>query len=260
MLTALDKDGSIAISTLEGVAERAPFFCPECRARLILRQGTWKIHHFAHKAMVAECPRERESEKHALKKLEIYQAGAKHPNVLECEMEYRTGTRIADVILCGAIRKVAVEVQLSPIGYDEIMERTAAHTAAGFSTLWVVDLDQDLLSVEQGTQYKVKAFQKDLHELHNEAVFVHADDLKFWVVHFMGYRYETFKHFKVSRKPLHLFDSIDWQTDGLKVVSPPASFRWWEKLKPRYPTYDEDYEDYLMDRQHADLMDLLERS
>lgn len=230
ILTALANNGSPIISTAESVAQAGPFTCPECRSPVILKRGTWVIHHFAHKANSANCPRENESQQHALTKLAIYEAAKAEPAIKHVQMEFRTGHRIADVALMGVKRKIAVEIQLSPIPFGDILNRTFAHQDAGFSTMWVVDLNQKLSQVEQGTQYSVKAFQRDIHELCDRSLFVHREGLSFDVVHLMGYKYKTFKHFKVNRKPVHIFQTV---ANENSFVIPDENDRWWERVYGR---------------------------
>ncbi len=118
-------------------------------------------------------------------------------------MEYRTGNRVADVAIIGTKRKIAVEIQLSPIPCDQIEQRTYDHAVRGFETLWLIKLCVGLDEIEQGSQYKIRAFEIDIHDLSCEALFVHRSGLTFDVVHLMGYSYKTYKHFKVSRYPVH---------------------------------------------------------
>jgi competence CoiA-like predicted nuclease len=234
VLTALDKHGHCVIATETGHGQ-APFLCPECGGDLVLKRGTWKIHHFAHRARAVDCDRQAESELHETTKLSIFKAAREEPRIGEALLEHRTGRRIADVALVGVRRKVAVEIQLSPIGEEEIWQRSVDHAAAGFSTMWVVDLDQDLRQLEPGAQYKVRAFQRDIHDLSDGCLFVHRERLAFDLVHLMGYRYVTFKHLKVAHRPIHLFETVSEVTSDdegriARLVIAPESARWWERL------------------------------
>lgn len=191
-----------------------------------LKQGTWKIHHFAHVAGNSHCPKEAESELHATTKLAIFEAARELiPGALVL-MEHRTGNRIADVAIMGRRRRVAIEVQLSAIPRKTIAQRTFDHVAAGFTTMWVVDFGEDLRTVCKDSQYKVRAFQCDIHNMFGGFVFVHRSGLDFDYVHLMGWKYQTYKYLKVGYTPINLLETID--RGGF--VDLPPEYKWWRRL------------------------------
>ena len=47
MLVA-SNDGSELINAWDAEKDEAPFFCPECKAEVVLKKGQIRQHHFAH--------------------------------------------------------------------------------------------------------------------------------------------------------------------------------------------------------------------
>lgn len=230
MLLAKTLDGLLHLAT-ETQKSTGPFFCSVCGGDAVLKKGSWRIHHYAHRRLATACAKAGESELHAVTKLAIYNDARSRG--LETFIEYPLGERIADVVLhLTGGRKIAVEVQLSPIGVDEIFARTANHSRLGYSVLWVVVLPValDEVAAEPGSQYKIRAFQRDIHDHYGEALFQYRDKLFFDVIHLMGYKYERFKYYKVMYKPVHILNTVD-EIDGTHRYTTVAEpLRWWTRL------------------------------
>ncbi len=93
--------------------------------------------------------------------------------------------------------------------------------------MWVIYLTSNFLELDSDAQYKVRAFQRDIHNLCDGSLFQYSNDgLNFHVVHLMGWRYVTYKYIKVSFSKMHLFESLD---NDDKFIIPPKKHRWWEK-------------------------------
>lgn len=92
---------------------------------------------FAHSVVVPDCPTTGESARH-LELKALFAAGfraAGWPATFEASGD---GWR-ADVLATRGDRRIAVEVQLSPIDPDVVTERTRRHQVSGVKTLWVTD-------------------------------------------------------------------------------------------------------------------------
>lgn len=193
---------------------------------MVHRSGSHKIDHFAHKpgVLTPDCDRIAESLEHERIKLAIFEAARKEgaPFV---QPEFKIPGHVIDVAIIGANRKIAVEVQISPMKRDEIVKRVAGHQAAGFNTVWVVKTPDPVSG--WGEKYRIPAFQRDLHTLSDGALFVYREGLLFDVIHLMGYSHVTMFFMKKSFKPVHLLD-LDY--DGF-IASVPQSHRWWHRLK-----------------------------
>lgn len=184
--------------------------------------------HFAHKAGTAPdfCDRLAESVEHERIKLAIFEA-ARKAGVKFAQPEFRIPGHILDVALIGELSKVAVEVQLSPMKREDILERIRGHNESGFKTLWVVRTPDPVDGWD--VKYRIRAFQRDIHEITDGCLFVHREGLLFDVIHLMGYSHVTMFFMKPSFKPVHLFD-LDCSGD---IVVAPERLRWWERIKPK---------------------------
>lgn len=221
-------DGKIVLAH-EVLKESGPFFCPDCSKGAILKKPKRKVDHFAHVAG-SSCSMGGESLRHLEIKFLIY----RHYKNLgyEAMLEHKIGARRCDVAIKINKSWIAIEIQLSPISSVELFERTKNHTESGYFTMWVTELDCPLDDIEQGVQYSVKAFQLDIHDdVHKDLLFQYFGDGKFSVIHLMGYRYKTFKHYKVLNKKFGLNEMIGHRHNDLLTVSIPEAHRWWERIK-----------------------------
>ena len=117
---------------------RQSFTCPDCNEPVILRKGSIKKHHFAHKP---DCVcnystyNAGESEEHMNAKMEIAESLSKHNHVHHCWIELplkELGVR-PDILFTPKRYNnvaVAVEVQRSDISIDIIRERTEKYYRA----------------------------------------------------------------------------------------------------------------------------------
>jgi hypothetical protein len=118
-----------------------------CRELLVLKRGRVVIAHFAHRPGASRCDAAGESIRHMRAKTLLAQrfTAQGYDVVLE---EPHPGGRRVDVAVTltdrvGRRRRIAVEVQDSPISVDEVKRRTRADRAAGFfATVWVFTTDR----------------------------------------------------------------------------------------------------------------------
>jgi competence CoiA-like predicted nuclease len=203
------------------------YFCPECECQVIVRKPSKKIDHFAHKSG-SNCAMGGESFQHMKTKLSIFKDYTKMG--FECRMEHKIGSRRTDIAICIRGKWIAVEVQLSPIKLDELIERTINHTKNNFYTIWVVQLADALDEIDNGDEYKVRKFQRDIHdEIHDGALFQYVGNGEFSMVHLMGYRYETMKKHYVSFRNYRLDEMWGYTTDDYKIASVRSVEKWWNK-------------------------------
>jgi competence protein CoiA len=230
MLSALTETGTLVYAH-QVIKADGPFTCPECHTPVIVRRPTERIDHFAHKARTSDCTMGGESLDHMELKFQIYDdciaLGYK------AALEHQIGERRTDVAVWVGDTAYAVEVQLSPQCFDELLDRTDNHTTCGFTTLWVGILPAGpLSSLNAYAQYKVRSFQKEIHALQGGQFFQYRGKGYFDVVHFMGFRYETFKQYKVLFQPVHIRDMIERSTEYGCTASVREEKRWWTKPKP----------------------------
>lgn len=104
------------------------FWCPNCNDVMTFAHGNVVVPHFKHK-ILCKFASEPESKQHLTMKAHI-----KHlfPSAI---LENRIGERINDITIPEF--KVAIEVQVSNISEDDILQRTLDYNKYGFSVLWI---------------------------------------------------------------------------------------------------------------------------
>jgi competence protein CoiA len=141
MLAALRED----VRVYAHEAEKGPaFLCPSCRAEVILRKGTVRVHHFAHKPPVVCGWGQGETEAHLAAKQAVFEALRPRSRVAEIEwpLSFLQGDRRADVFIEEMTAgPIAFELQHTPIGLPEIEARTCAYLEAGIAVVWLAFLD-----------------------------------------------------------------------------------------------------------------------
>lgn len=185
-----------------------------------------------------------ESYKHISLKKQIFDDATiqknAHGRIKEVHLEYRIGKTIADVAIIGSVRKIAVEIQISPLSLDEIHRRMTWHAANGFSTLWVLDPVADAERMRDGqkigTQYQSKALVRDVHFMSEGSVFFYANNLRFHTAHLMGNGIR-YKHYKFTPKIYSLFELIDdefiYEDLPCRSATIPKNDRWWLKFEQK---------------------------
>jgi len=92
MLCAIRQSDRQKVAAWDQRKSDGPFSCPHCFERTILKKGTMKVHHFAHKRPIT-CEYGRgESERHRDCKLTIYHGLRRHRRFREVEIERSMGT------------------------------------------------------------------------------------------------------------------------------------------------------------------------
>lgn len=146
MLVSKTKQGdwiNLAISHsndhLRKLRKKEHFFCPECQEEVILKIGTKRITHFAHKkGSICTESYERESEYHLQGKLQLFKwlhmQGVKP--VLE-QYEQSIAQR-QDIGFVYNGSKYAIEFQCSPIPPDLFIKRTITYEKANIIPIWIL--------------------------------------------------------------------------------------------------------------------------
>ncbi|PNG49949.1 MULTISPECIES: competence protein CoiA family protein [unclassified Variovorax] len=120
---------------------QAPFLCPNCQETLILRQGTVRVAHFAHRSTIACAWTVGESQAHLQAKQAM--ADALRNSGYDAEPEVPLGAQRADVYAERDGERFVVELQHTPIDPKEIERRTRGYVDMGLHVAWVslVDID-----------------------------------------------------------------------------------------------------------------------
>src|ERR1035437_7557370 len=123
---------------------QAPFSCPECGDPVILKSGKSRVNYFAHENPLACKFAGGESEAHENCKMQIFAALKQHPAVSNAALEHPIGTNRPDVSAEINGVQVAIEVQLSPLSIETIMQRTIDYYRAGIHVLWLLQWTADM--------------------------------------------------------------------------------------------------------------------
>lgn len=182
MLTSICRNERKAYADI-ALKSDAPFKCPMCGNETILRKGKVKIHHFAHKPPVSCEYGKGESEAHRKCKQSIYSCLKQDPNVSECELEKNFGKVVSDVFFIHNGVKIAIEVQISNLTMDRIIERTKAYHDLGVYVLWLCLFDSNL----NNECYSPKLWERWLHVNYYGRVYYWIEDLSLVPIHFEDY-------------------------------------------------------------------------
>jgi competence protein CoiA len=161
MLTAKRKlTGSVVLADSEEKSA-GPFLCPNCGSEVVLRSGTVRLSHFAHKAPITCAYGRGESEEHRRCKLEIYQALLREPSASDVVLERSLGAARADIFARIRGVPVAIEVQLSVLSVETIARRTEEYARQGIYVLWLPQWSPRL----DARRYNPRVWEKWLHSV-----------------------------------------------------------------------------------------------
>src|SRR5260370_25796231 len=128
MLSAYNQQGTLVIAW-DVIREQGTFFCPECTKPVVVKKGSFNIHHFAHQPFSACSYGTGESKEHRQAKYQIYEALRQYPAVTKLAVERPLGEVRPDVSFCWEGRDyVGIEVQISATSPEEIARRTSIYT------------------------------------------------------------------------------------------------------------------------------------
>ncbi len=180
MLSAIRGGDSKKVLAWEEAKSNKPFFCPRCFDAAILKKGTVRIHHFAHKPPVTCEYGLGESEQHRRCKLEIYEGLLKHRRFVECEIERDMGTVRPDFSAYMDGIQIAIEVQISALTMDQIIYRTSEYAKKGIYVLWL-SIYTDALDDEK---YSPKLWERWCHAAYLGRVYYWLGGLEVAPIHF----------------------------------------------------------------------------
>lgn len=113
-----------------------PFYCLACQSEVRLKNGSVLRAHFAH-VELEQCPyhHEAESMEHLELKASLYDWGSKEART-EVEYYLPEFQQIADLLVVD--KKLALEVQCSPLSLERLKERSDAYRAHGYQVYWLL--------------------------------------------------------------------------------------------------------------------------
>jgi competence protein CoiA len=180
MLCAKRKSDGHIVTAYLASKTNAPFFCPVCGDEVILKTGSTKVNYFAHRNPLVCRFDANESAEHRRCKLEIYQALLRQPNVEKAAMEHPLGTNRPDVsaIINGV--PVAIEIQISSLSIETIMQRTIQYAQKGIYVLWLLLWTPKL----NAKRYSPKLWEKWIHAAYFGRVYYWTEGLSIVPYHF----------------------------------------------------------------------------
>jgi len=142
--------------------DAGPFFCLTCGDEVILRTGNSRLQHFAHVNPFACRLAQSESDDHLRCKLEIFHELSQIPGVTRVALERPLGTVRPDVSAYIHGVPVAIEVQISSLSIETIMQRTIEYHRKGIFVLWLMvwtpELDQPRYAPNQWERWLHAAY------------------------------------------------------------------------------------------------------
>jgi len=117
------------------------YFCPVCNESVVLKKGKIYIHHFAHKTK-SDCEHGGESNRHMEVKFEVFKL-LEHIRFFDnVQMEKRIAVsddkyRIADIYFEHNGQKFVIEIQITAIQFNNIIERTIDYNSQKIAPMWM---------------------------------------------------------------------------------------------------------------------------
>ena len=180
MLCAQRKStGDQAIATSESKAN-GPFVCPECATEVVLRIGSVRVSHFAHKSPVTCTYGAGETDAHRRCKMAIYEALLREPNVRKAALERSLKTVRPDVSAFINDVPVAIEVQISTLSMETIIHRTKEYARKGVYVLWLLQWSPYL----DADRYSPRLWEKWIHATYFGHVYYWIEGLTVASYHF----------------------------------------------------------------------------
>lgn len=172
------------------------FYCPECGSKLILRQGTKNIWHFAHADDNGVCVFRKgggESIIHQTMKYVIKKIIERDNECVVSELEWKIGSRIADYYFetydkFNNKKRVVVECVHQHTDIDTFREKCKYYSKKGVFVLWVFNLNRFLNKDNSfKDEIRINEILKECHTMYYGKVY--AIDLNneiMYGIHFNG--------------------------------------------------------------------------
>lgn len=213
-----------------GAARGLNYCCPECKKTVILKPGRKVISHFAHKPPTDCSWAAGETRAHLEAKRLVKDAFVARG--LKAEIEYIVaalpGDRRADVMAWSKSgSQLAVELQHTSIGLDELEKRAFSYAGAGIAQIWIPFLVKSALIAAEARgegcmfieKYSPRPFERWVHGLYGkEGMWMYAPHDK------------TFWHAKLAGHQRYV-EATSWFEAGGEEVSAGGYYVWSKRYK-----------------------------
>lgn len=181
MLSAKRKSDGQTITAYFERKSNGPFVCLDCSEEVLLKSGRNRVSHFAHANPIACKLATGESETHRRCKLEIFKALQDAPGVSDVALERSFGTVRPDVSAHINGVSVAIEIQISSLSVEAIMQRTIEYFRQGIYVLWLLQWTPKL----DAQRYTPTVWEKWIHAAYFGRVY-------YWIegLNVVSYRFE----------------------------------------------------------------------
>lgn len=183
MLCAIRQSDKVTVTAHSQPKSSAPFACPVCADTVVLRKGTQRIHHFAHKPPVSCTYGVGETEAHRRCKSAIYENFLRTTNVKNAALERYLTTVRPDISARISSVPVAIEVQISALPIETIIRRTEEYTRKGIFLLWLAQWDP---SLDSG-RYSPSVWERWLHAAYLGRIYYWTEGLSVIPYHMATY-------------------------------------------------------------------------
>lgn len=125
---------------LKKIRQAERFYCPQCKEEVLLKIGSIKIPHFAHKKKSAceQAFSEGETELHLLGKEQLYQMFLRLNMNVELESYIKELSQRPDLLVTDKQgKRYAIEFQCSPISSEKLQSRTNGYLSLQITPIWI---------------------------------------------------------------------------------------------------------------------------
>lgn len=131
------------------------FYCPACKNKVILKQGSIKRPHFAH-LNVSDCETfsENESLLHLESKYLLEKTGRELGWNCTLEKVFSNISQRADLFIQSGDQSLAIEFQQSPISDEEIFKRNSGYERIGLPFVWLLGPNYPINKLKEHTAAK----------------------------------------------------------------------------------------------------------
>ena len=119
------------------------YYCPGCKGKVFLKNGTQKIPHFSHYNKInCHSFSEGETEAHLKGKLLLQKWCLSQGLTVEMEAWLPSLQQRPDLLITlNNNTKLALEYQCSPISYEKLVERTEGYHSMDYQVLWICGME-----------------------------------------------------------------------------------------------------------------------
>lgn len=172
-------DGQTVIAYFERKSN-GPFACLDCGEEMILKQSKRNTSFFAHANPLASLHADGESDAHRQCKFEISVALRRSPGVSNVVIERSLDGARPDIFAEINGVPVAIEVQLSSLSLETILQRTIRYHQLGIYVLWLLQWTPKL----NAKKYSPRPWEKWIHAAYFGRVFYWEGGLNVASYHF----------------------------------------------------------------------------